>query len=445
MLLRKALVWLIILSSSISLFAQKQNQESNDLIAERFYNLLLDGKYGEARSYFSKEMLEALDSTNLAIVFLMMPNQFGSIQSKENIIKTPKGFYDQYQLPLVFKERTIDIKILINPSGQVSSLQFIQVRKREKYEYPNYVDTIKKAWKEEEIQFESSGLIFKGSLFIPQGKKVKKTVILVHGSGPNDRFSSIGPNKIFKDIALFLAQNGIAVICYDKRTYAFPGYGNKDSLTVKEEVIDDVNALISWIKTNKKLKKSKIYLAGHSLGASLAARIANQNPEIKALILLAPAASSLEDLVIDQIEYLLSRSISSDIEDSILLEMKKSRDALKNYYQSGQYDTSVDLFLNISLKYWDDLNKNPFIESFKSNNLPKLFCFGGRDYQVNPIQMRLFENARISYSKFLFFPDLNHLFIYGSGTPGPEEYEEPGHFDREVLLNILQWINETKI
>ena len=59
--------------------------------------------------------------------------------------------------------------------------------------------------------------------------------------------------------------------------------------------------------------------------------------------------------------------------------------------------------------------------------------------------MRLFENAGISYSKFLFFPDLNHLFIYGSGTPGPEEYEEPGHFDREVLLNILQWINETKI
>lgn len=441
----KALVWLILLTSSTSLFAQKQNQWSNDLIAERFYNLLLDGNYSEARTYFSKEMLEALDSTNLAIIFLMMPNQFGSIQDKEAIIKTPKGFYDQYQLPLVFKERTIDIKILINPSGQVSSLQFIQVRKREKYEYPNYIDTIKKAWKEEEIQFESSGLILKGNLFIPQGKKVKKTVILVHGSGPSDRFSSIGPNKIFKDIALFLASNGIAVICYDKRTYAFPGHGNRDSMTVKEEVIDDVNAAIQWAKNHKKLKKSSIYLAGHSLGASLAARIANQNPEIKALILLAPAASPLEDLIIDQIDYLLSRSISSDLEDSILMEMKKSRDALKNYYQTGVYDTSVDLLLDISLTYWSDLNKNPFLESFKNNNLPKLFCFGGRDYQVNPIQMRLYENAGINNSKYYFFPDLNHLFIYGSGTPGPEEYEEPGHFDREVLLNILQWINETKL
>ena len=67
-------------------------------------------------------------------------------------------------------------------------------------------------------------------------------VVLVHDSGPNDRDESIGPNKIFRDIAWGLASQGISVLRYDKRTLKHVKQLTPEliaEMTVKEEVIED--------------------------------------------------------------------------------------------------------------------------------------------------------------------------------------------------------------
>ena len=95
-------------------------------------------------------------------------------------------------------------------------------------------------------------------------------VILVHGSGASDRNETLGPNKPFKDIALGLASRGIAVLRYDKRSKV---HGAKmaasSSMTVKDEVIDDVGEAITALRARPRIDAARIVVLGHSLGGML--------------------------------------------------------------------------------------------------------------------------------------------------------------------------------
>ncbi len=76
-------------------------------------------------------------------------------------------------------------------------------------------------------------------------------MILVHGSGPNDRDETLGPNTPFRDLAHGLASRGIAVLRYDKRTFALKqklmNEGFNTKITIKEEVLDDVLATVAKV------------------------------------------------------------------------------------------------------------------------------------------------------------------------------------------------------
>ena len=78
------------------------------------------------------------------------------------------------------------------------------------------------------------------TLTLPVGKKKAPVVILVHGSGPQDRDETVGPNKPFRDLAWGLAERGIATVRYDKRTKEMAQCVQITNLTVYNEYITDV-------------------------------------------------------------------------------------------------------------------------------------------------------------------------------------------------------------
>ena len=85
----------------------------------------------------------------------------------------------------------------------------------------------------------------------------------MHGSGPNDRDETIGPNKPFKDLAGGLASRGIAVLRYDKRTKV---HGAKlpaiADFTVKQEVVDDVLEAVKALRANPKIDRARVFVLG---------------------------------------------------------------------------------------------------------------------------------------------------------------------------------------
>ncbi|MBU4535817.1 MAG: alpha/beta fold hydrolase [Euryarchaeota archaeon] len=171
-----------------------------------------------------------------------------------------------------FQRAVIEVKIVFKKEGKISGLNFIPTTTE--YHAPDYVES--SAFREVEVTVGEGKWALPGTLSMPAGPGPFPGVVLVHGSGPNDQDETIGPNKIFKDLAWGLASHGIAVLRYHKRTFQhakeFTAQEVED-MTVKEEVIDDALAAIHLLRHTEKIDPRRVFVSGHSLGATLAPRI----------------------------------------------------------------------------------------------------------------------------------------------------------------------------
>jgi pimeloyl-ACP methyl ester carboxylesterase len=130
---------------------------------------------------------------------------------------------------------------------------------------------------------ESDVLINKGTEWELAGKLTGLTggitgtaAVLVHGSGPSDMDETIYTNKPFRDLAWGLAESGIDVLRYDKRTYAHgAAMASMDKLTVEEEPIQAAIAAGGMLR---EMGYENVYLIGHSMGGMLAPRILEECP-----------------------------------------------------------------------------------------------------------------------------------------------------------------------
>src|SRR5262249_54224790 len=144
-----------------------------------------------------------------------------------------------------------------------------------------------------------------GIVTLPKTPETHPAVVLVHGSGPNDMDESLGPNKMFKDLAYGLASHGVAVLRYEKRSHKYGAQSVDDmaKMTVKDEVIDDVRSAVALLATIPEIDPRRIFVAGHSMGALLAPRIASGSSDIAGIVMIASNARPLEDLVVEQVRY----------------------------------------------------------------------------------------------------------------------------------------------
>ncbi len=139
----------------------------------------------------------------------------------------------------------------------------------------------------------------------PAGVGPFPAVVLVHGSGPNDRDETFGPNKTFKDLALGLGSRGVAVLRYDKRTKVYGAKVSKlNPFTLKAETIDDALEAVALLRKEPGIDATAIFVLGHSLGGTAAPRIGAADSGIAGLIMLAGAVRPLEQSIVDQMQYL---------------------------------------------------------------------------------------------------------------------------------------------
>ena len=137
----------------------------------------------------------------------------------------------------------MDVKVVFTAEGRIGGLLFVPTRKAEpSYEAPAYVN--RKAFRDIDVIVGKAPWPLPGTLSLPTGTHAWPVVILVHGSGPEDRDETIGPNRPFRDLAWGLASRGIAVLRYDKRTKVHPYRVSETcrKFPVKDETLDDVRA-----------------------------------------------------------------------------------------------------------------------------------------------------------------------------------------------------------
>ena len=405
--------------------------------AEAFLQLLVDGKYNEAETRFDSVVAARLPAPLLQQVWESLQKQVGSFQE---YLRYSIGRSDPYFMVFLTcrfeKNVLLDLKLVYGDDGKITGIFFLPSR-QVKYILPSYVDTT--LFHREPLTIVTDTFRLHGELTTPAGHQIYPVVVLVQGSGPSDMDESIGPNKIFRDIAYGLSSHGIAVIRYNKRTLEYRRSLDADTLTVWSETIADA---VSAVKLAEQIPGANgIFLLGHSLGAYLAPRIAGQTKGLTGLILLAGNTRPLEKLILDQVEYLFSLDTLTAVEKVQLDGLRRQVERIRR----GEItrDTPArELPLSLNASYWLDLRDYDPVKEAQKLSLPMLIMQGGRDYQVTTVDFGEWKHglSSINYVDFRFYPDLNHLFIPGEGKSMPVEYMRPGHVPEKVILDIAEWV-----
>jgi hypothetical protein len=270
---------------------------------------------------------------------------------------------------------------------------------------------------------------------MPKGEGPFPALLLVHGSGPQDRDENIGPNAPFRDLARGLASKGIAVLRYDKRTRVLP----RPVPTAKEECVDDALAALAALRQVHGVDPKRVFALGHSLGGYLMPRIAKGDSETAAFILLAAPARPLEDLILEQ----MPRALRDDPEKNAKLADLRKETALVKSKNLSAKTPSNKLPLGIPASYWLDLRNYKPVEDAAKTPRPFLILQGDKDCQVSLVDFELWRKGlkKRTDVEFKLCHGLNHLFIPGEGEPS--DYAKAGNVAQEAIDAIASWMGKS--
>ena len=388
---------------------------------------------------FDKSLQKEISQAEVQKVWSDFTVQYGKFEYyKTDIALTAKDGYQIADVPCYFKRGSVTVRLTFNKNGEICGF-FITDNTSTTNSMQLERDT--------EVTFGSKEYPISGSLTLPEGNGPFPAVILVHGSGPSDRNEQIGPNLPFMDLASQLSEQGIAVLRYDKRTYLYGAeMASLDTLTVREETIEDAALAVEFLKTRNTIQSDQIYIAGHSLGGYLLPRIAQAAPDTAGYIFLAAPARPMEDLLLEQTEYILSldKSLDEASKNKMLNQTAAMVENIKSLTAKSTL-SSAELG-NVPAGYWLDLQKYTPLTDVQTIDKPMLFLQGGRDYQVTVTDYELWRDAMLNCPEadvhFQLFDNLNHLFMPGTGKSTPAEYQQKNVCSEDVSKAIAGFVKQ---
>ncbi len=429
-----SMLTLISLASSPLVYAQDVDPQA---IAQAVIDNMINGDFAAATVNLGPETAAVLPPEQLEQTWAWFEDQYGSFQQQVGITQQTVDNYEVIVITLQLEKALINVQLSVAPGGQIDGFYM-----RVAYEIPTYVDQT--AFEEHDLTLNvGTEWELPAVLSLPVGEGPFPAVILVHGSGQQDRDETIGPNKPFRDLAWGLASQGIAVLRYDKRTvvYAQAMVAQIFDLGIEEETIDDAVAAVNLLKTVDTIDPNKVVILGHSLGGNLGPWIATQTPDLAGLIILEGSARPQAEVMLDQVNYQLELygaelSASDQAQfDALLAEIR----ALQ------QLDESTDpatMYLGLPAAYWLELQQYDPVATAQTLDLPILIVQGGRDYQVTMADFGLWQAGLEDKQNVTFasYADLDHLLMSGTGPSKPADYQQPNHVSEDVIIDLANWI-----
>jgi alpha/beta superfamily hydrolase len=306
----------------------------------------------------------------------------------------------------------------------------------------------------EEVTFLSDKLALSGTFSVPKSDSPLPCVIMVHGSGAQDRDGNISGfnTQILKYIAEYLAQQGIASFRYDKR-----GCGKSEgnfNIAGLSEIVEDACAAIDFIsKQSSEVDSKKIYLLGHSEGAVLAPEIASKRDNLAGILMLCASLRSFEE---DGVK-------NADVFNRDLNKMTgiKGKLARLFLYSKAPLETMTKLrhkvektkakrmwvsFSRVSTKFYRE-TFNYDVKSFLKNTGHPILAIGGsKDFQCHPDDTLLIPNISPSQSDVHIIKNMDHMLRLQTGEPSILSYASSCNFPivQEVNEIIYSWIINQK-
>ncbi len=330
-------------------------------------------------------------------------------------------------------------------------------------------------YREEEVALTNGTVKLSGTLTVPMGQGMFPAVIMITGSGTQNRDEEIFGFKLFRVIADHLSRRGIAVLrCDDRALDAQGGFG----LATSADFASDVVAQGAFLRVRPEIDPQRVGLFGHSEGGIIAP-LANQKSPFAFMVLMAGTAVKGEEVLLEQIGLIARADGASEAEIAEAISQQKrvytlmgtpegekeiakliadqARQALEKMppdqrkavtdpeaYVQNAAKAQTMAFNSPWFRYFLAYDPAPALAAVKC---PVLALFGGKDMQVAarqnlPVMEQAFKKGSNRDATLKIIPEANHLFQQAK-TGSPSEYATldkafvPGFLD-----TISSWILE---
>lgn len=332
----------------------------------------------------------------------------------------------------------------------------------------------------EEVTFPggSQDVELAGTLTVPPGPGPHPAVILMSGSGAQDRDESMRPVTTLKPFALLadaLTSAGVAVLRYDDRGVG--GSSGDYAAATIDDLAGDGRAALEYLRSRVDVDPARIGLLGHSEGGLYAAKLAAADPDIAFVVgMAAPAADGVSVIVAQNEAIQRSQGVPDEqiaaARDAAEVSMPAARDgdeaaleaSLRGYFgelwdQSTADDRTIlgdrEPFIDRQVEGLRDRYLSDWFRSFLAYDpapdwqqvrAPVLGLFGAKDVQVvteqnEPALRAALESGGNGSVEIVVFPDANHLF-QSAQTGAVEEYSTlAAEFTPDFLPKVVEWVS----
>ncbi|GIO37830.1 hypothetical protein J41TS12_26910 [Paenibacillus antibioticophila] len=420
--------------------------------ADAFIEALQAGDGSAAAALTADSIAPALPAAALNGLWSNYEQLFGKVKGQAAKTETVNRVHRSVSYTFTTEAAGFQIILRLNNSGKVDDF-YINTSLPQGYQKPAYDQS--GAYTEQEIMVGSGDLALPGTLTLPAGENAGTApfpaVVLVHGSGPQDRDSTIGGAKVFRDLAVGLAAQGIAVLRYDKVTYEHSLKVSLDpTFTLKRETVDDALAAVELLKGMDNIDSSRIYVAGHSQGGYAVPLMiqADAGKSIAGAIILAGPAGKFADILALQQKELVARVKQLGIDATPYEQQAAQFIAIADIVNDPQY-TAENMPANFPMQpaYWWFEQKNYAASELAAKQSgPLLILQGENDWQVPAGQLDLWKQALKNRSdvEYKLYPKVNHLLSEYEGLSIGSEYAAPSNVDESIIEDIASWINRLK-
>jgi uncharacterized protein len=405
------------------------------------------GHFDEIRDRFAPQLQPMVSAEALRAAWDAQTARYGRVMSVGVPVSEAAGPATvAVKIPVTFENGELALIVAIDTTGSLAGLQLAPASAAQPiqpWEAPGYVDP--STFDEQDVTVGSGPLAVPGTLSLPHRSEPGPAIVLLAGSGPADRDATMGRNKPLKDIAWGLASRGIAVLRFDKVTYARrEEVARRADFTLVDEYVYDAVAAVNLLAAQSSVDATSIFVLGHSLGGTVAPRVAGTEPSVAGLVILAGGTQPLHWSAVRQMRYLASLDPAAAAASQPAIDTLTKQAAVADSPDLSPSTPASDLPFGVPAPYWLDLRAYDPVAAAASLGIPMLILQGARDYQATvnddlaAWQTGLADRDGVTIR---IYDHDDHLFFTGTGPSSPAEYEPAQHVDATVVDEIATWLS----
>jgi len=413
-------------------------------IATRVVELARNERFAEIEHFFAPPLRAVVSAETLRIGWENEIGKSGPVSSiGEPVSAQVKVGLVRVRVLVTCERGALTVVMSVDDAGALQGLR-ISSADTTSWAPPSYANP--KRFDEIEVTVGAGPLAVPGALTLPHGRGPRPGVVLLSGGGPFDRDETSGPNKPLKDLAWGLASRGVAVVRFDKVTYAHDSLmANAADFTMTDEYAPHAVAAVHLLQRQPTVDPARIFILGHSMGGKVAPRIAATDTSVAGLVILAGDTQPMQRAAIRVARYLAALNPSPSAEAAV--ETITRQATLVESPDLAPATLASELPFGFSGSYWLDLRSYDPVLAAAALDKPMLILQGGRDYQVTVeddlSRWKVGLGHRPDVTIRVYDAD-NHLFFPGAGASTPVEYESAQHVDPAVVADIAGWLTPNR-